>query len=158
MIENEVHIYHRRNVQHVFIGDSYAGIYSPKERIVRVRESMRQLADDLKRGFMRCAGIPVEVLAGADELKKAAPLMEFPEEIKALMSAELGERTPEVMTWAQKNFPADEYCRRYGGSAPVTEWVDDDPAPEVSAEEPAAPEEPADGEPVKPKRGRPAKS
>ena len=162
MNENEVHVYHRRNVQHVFIGDTYAGIYTPAERTIRCRESMRVKAAEIQKGFQRLNGIPVTVLCGDDELAKAAPLMEFPAEVKALMTPELGERTPEVIAWAGVNWPADEFRRRYPNDEINRAVEAMRPAPvetveveESASEEQATPETPSAVEPEKPRRGRP---
>lgn len=113
---NKFHVYRQR---HVFLDDDHIGKWNVSEKTVRLRPEYGEHADRLKAWFMRTQGIPAKVLVGEEVFKDAVPPMEFPDEIRALMTPQLGDLTPEAVDWARENFPKDEFRRRYEGRVPI---------------------------------------
>lgn len=111
-MNNQFHVYQTR---HVFRDDDHIGKWDVPSQTVRLRPEFAACADEVKAYFMRTHGIPMKVLVGEEEFFQAAPLQEFPDDVKALMSPFLGDLTPEVVTWARENFTRQEFERRYNG-------------------------------------------
>ena len=132
-----VHVYQFRQV---FVGDEHVGKYDGVTKSIRMRVEHAGDGDKVAAFFRRRHGIFAKVVVGDEALAAVAPLMEFPDEVKGLMSAELGDRTPVVMEWARANFPELEYERRYGkeheSGGMSHEWE----VPEVDDEEDEVPE------------------
>lgn len=114
-MNDRFHIYQMR---HLFKGDDPIGKYDVQTHTLRLNDAFGGLRDEAKAWFMRTQGIPVSVLVGDEVVKAAAPLMEFPAEIRALMTPHQGHHTPAAVDYARKNFPREEFDRRYQGSVP----------------------------------------
>ncbi len=114
-MNNKLHVYQQR---HVFKGDDHIGKYDVQTRSVRLHEAFGALKDEVKAYYMRAHGIVASVLVGDEQVKNAAPLQEFPPEIRALMTPHQGDKTPAVIEYARKHFPREEFDRRYQGRIP----------------------------------------
>lgn len=166
---NNIHIYQFR---HLFADDDHIGKYTIDSREVRLFKDHAHQADRVKSFFaMRHGIIVARVLIGDEKAPETRPLMEFPAEIRALMTPHQGHRTPAAMHWAAMNFPPDEYERRYGCPPPAVP----DPVPtaiEIEVDTDATPSDTDDTDPMPDhddtpavpdpvpaakKRGRPAK-
>jgi len=108
---NVVHVYQFRQV---FVDDEHVGKYDGVTKTIRLREEHGGHSGRVAAFFKRRHGIHAQVVVGDEALAEVAALVEFPPEVLGLMVPQLGDRTPEVMAWAKKNFPAAEYERRYG--------------------------------------------
>ncbi len=115
-MNNPIHFYQFR---HLFKGDDYLGKYDTLTHIAHLAPEFDHLRQEVKSFFMNSHGILAKVLVGSEELKAVAPLQEFPDEIRALMTPQQGDTTPEVVAWARENFPAKEFNRRYDGRQPL---------------------------------------
>lgn len=164
MSENQaIHIYKMR---FLFKGDDFIGKYDARSKTVHLPPAYEHLRQEAKGFMMRAKGIPAKVLVGDETLPQATPLREFPPEILALATPELGERTPALIDHARKHFGREEFQKRYGDGYPFGD-AEETPAPvveeppqEIAVDEPAAEtaEETPASEPVaKPARKRAAK-
>lgn len=135
--------------RHLILGDDHLGLYDSATKTLNLKEDFENHREPAKAWFMRRHGIPIKVLVGKEEIAKAAPLRDFPPEIKALSDPFLGHRTPALIDYARKHFGREEFNRRYQGAF---EFGPD--------EEPSATEqpEPADTAEEPKRRGRPKKS
>lgn len=160
---NNIHIYQFR---HLFADDDCIGKYTIESREVRLFANHAHHADRVKSFFAMRHGIIVSrVLIGDEKAPESRPLMEFPQEIRDLMTPHQGHRTPAAMQWAAANFPPDEYERRYGCPPPSLAEAapaamefdagDGDEADQIPDTDDAPTEQEA--APVAKKRGRPAK-
>lgn len=131
---NKFHVYQTR---HVFAGDDHIGKWEVAAQTVRLREEFAGLADQVKAYFMQTHGIPMKVLVGQEEFQHAAPLLEFPDEIRGKMLPTLGDLTPEVVEFARRNFTPAEFERRYRGRA---EFVSDPEEIPAAEQDPGHPE------------------
>lgn len=133
---NEIHFYRFR---HLFMGDDCIGKFEGTDKTVRLFDAFAGHKDTVKTWFMRVHSIPVTVLIGDEEVKQAAPLREFPEDIRALMTPEMGHLTPEVIAWARENFSEAEFEQRYRGAVAYSTKPAAAIAPVESTTEPDAP-------------------
>lgn len=146
-MNDRFHIYQMR---HLFKGDDPIGKYDVPSHTLRLNDIFGELRQEAKAWFMRTHGIIINVLVGDEEVKAAAPLQEFPVEIRALMTPFEGHNTPAAVDYARKHFTRTEFDRRYQGrhafETATTPAVAEIPATEPPAEAPA-----------KKKAGRPPK-
>lgn len=109
---NEIHIYRMR---HIFKGDDLVAKYDSQTRSIRVFEAFAALKDDLRAWMIRTHSIFATALVGEEQIAAAAPPLEFPDDIRALMTPQLGDLTPAAVEYARKNFPREEFEKRYQG-------------------------------------------
>lgn len=125
---NEIHIYRMR---HIFKGDDLVAKYDSQTRSIRVFEAFANLKDEIRSWMIRTHSIFASTLVGDEQVIQAAPLMEFPDEIRAQMTPELGDRTPVAIDYARKHFPREEFVRRYHGRAEYETGKPAAPAPKT---------------------------
>ena len=102
--------------RHLFAGDDHIGKYHAQAHTVYLRDEFADKADAVKAYFMRQHGICLaKVEIGTERLEIVKPVREFPPEIAALKSPQFGDLTPEVVDWARKNWPREDFDRRYRG-------------------------------------------
>jgi hypothetical protein len=141
---NRIHVYAHR---HVFCDDDHLGLWHVPTATIYLRPEFEHLIDKVKAFFAMQHGLPLKVVVGAagESFVQDKPLMDFPDDIKALMSPYLGELTPDVVAYAKEHFPRDEFERRYPGMQGKAE---------VAAAQPDETDTDAEPDPVPVKRPR----
>lgn len=114
MKTERIHVYAQR---HVFCDDDHLGLWHVPTATINLRPEFEHLVDKVKAYFAMAHGLPMKVVVGeaGESFVQDKPLMDFPDDIKALMNPYFGDLTPEVVAYAKAKFPADEFARRYAG-------------------------------------------
>ena len=101
--------------RHLFVGDDAVGKLCTRTKTVRVFDKFATYGDAVLAWLRSRHGIFCKLVSGDDAVAQLLPPVEFPPEIIALMSPQLGDLEPEVVAWAREHLSADDFVRQYKG-------------------------------------------